>query len=674
MPWRPSVPPGNAPYAITGFAFALTPCLGLALCGRFEAGRAVYAVCWFAAFAGLAWSARRSDGLGKRGIVAVLVVGLLLRALFVWAWPADSDVNRYIVEGRAQGMGVNPYRTAPGDPEMLLRLEGAARTALDGVNHKELAAAYPPLAELYCRAVAAVSPTPLAFKASAALADMAACCAVAGALSGLGLSPGLLVLYAWNPLALSMTAGEGHIDAALVLCLALGVLAFVRRRPGAAFFLIGAAGMVKYPALALLPFFLEGGNKRFALWGLAPLALFGLYADAGGALFASLTAFAGHVSHGGPLYAVLWPFLRGYTPCAVLAAGGLALAAIWLTMQQPWRGGLAAVAVMLFTLPTVYPWYFLMAVPLWCLRPDWAFGWLLAAQGVATTPTWLRATGLGGEGWAMAACWLPYLALLALGWRRPLLLRAPRRFPPVSHLTVVVPARNEEKRLGRCLASLRPALRAGVVADVVVVDGGSEDATAAVARRCGARVVTSGGGRGGQIAAGVSAGGGDAILVVHADAVCAADVPACVLSALNRWPETAGGAVGMAFAGHRPGLRLLAVLNALRASAVGISFGDQGQFFRRAALEAVGGFPDMALMEDVELALRLRCAGETTLLGGGLTVSGRRWRGAGFGGKAGRVVALCAGYLAARRLGWADPSGRRYYARYYGRPSHQTAV
>jgi hypothetical protein len=76
----------------------------------------------------------------------------------------------------------------------------------------------------------------------------------------------------------------------------------------------------------------------------------------------------------------------------------------------------------------------------------------------------------------------------------------------------------------------------------------------------------------------------------------------------------------------------------------------------------------------VELGLRLREAGETVLLGGGLTVSGRRWRKRGLKRNALDVITLFGRYLLERRLGWADTSGARYYrAYYYDRPPHQSA-
>jgi hypothetical protein len=609
-----------------------------------------------------------------RSTAGILAAGLVLRLLFVWAWPADSDVNRYIVEGALQGTGGNPYLTAPGEPGLAERLPEAARSALPGVNHKELAAAYPPLAELYCRLVAAISPTPLGFKVAAGLADLAGCAVMALVLAGRGLPASLLLLWAANPLALGMAAGEGHLDALVGLGVALGLLGFARGRDGLGFLCLAAAGMVKYPALVLIPFFLQGKNAGRVWTALVPLTLFGLYAEAGGKLFASIAVFAGYLSHGGPVVSLLRPVCGRGAPAVSLGLGACVLAGLWLTVQDQRRGPPAAMAVVLACLPSTYPWYFLALVPLWLVRPDRSVWWLLAGQGLATAPAWLRPAGLGGEGLALAAAWLPWAGWVVLGWYRPRTSGPGPLFGPVAGLSVVVPARNEAARLGACLSPLAKAVAAGEVLSVVVADGGSTDDTVAVARANGARVVTATGGRGGQIAAGVALGGGEAVLVLHADAVCDADVPGRIVRALNDHPSLAGGAVGMAFSDQGPGFCLVAGLNALRARMTGISFGDQGQFFRRQALHGRGGFPDLALMEDVELALRLREAGETALLGGGLSVSGRRWAGSGFGAKVGRVLRLFAGYLVARRLGRADPTGRQYYQSYYGRPPHQTGV
>ena len=602
---------------------------------------------------------------GRRGRVtaAVLALGLGARLLFVWAWPVDSDVFRYIVEGDMQLAGGNPYLIAPGDPRLPGLLSAPAAAVLGRVNHPELAAAYPPLAELFCRAVAAASPTPLAFRGAFALADLLAALALAVVLAKRRLPPAWLALYVLSPLSLVMGAGEGHLDALVALGVALALAAFAARRDGWGFLCLGAAGLVKYPVLLLIPFFLRPGNLRRAAACFVPLVSFWPYHTAGPAFFESLAAFAGHVAQGGPLTALLWPVCGSLAPAVSLALGGAALAVGWLAVQDRGRGPLFAGLAGLAALPTVYPWYFLMVLPLWTLRPGWPVLWLLAAQGLAVTPTWLRGQELGGQGLAMAMIWLPFLLLLALSaWRPGLAVpvgfaKRPRR------LSVIVPTRNEGRGLGRCLESLGGT----GVAEVVVADGGSIDGSASLAAGFGAKVVAAGGGRGGQIAAGLAACRGEVVLVLHADTVVAPDVPARILAALDRCPEAVGGVVGMAYDTRRSGLGVLGQLNALRARLFGIGFGDQGQFFRREELEDAGGFPALALMEDVELSLLLRQAGETLCLGGGVTASGRRWAGSGFGGKAAGVVAMCLGYLAARRLGLADATGRRYYRRYYGR-------
>ena len=653
------------------FAVLMALLAGLALCGRYEAGRLVFGGFFLASFAALAWSVRRfpADRPRRRTTAGILALAVFVRLLFGWAWPADSDVNRYIVEGDMQSAGGNPYRLAPGDAAVPSLLSGAGRERLARVNHPGLSAAYPPLAELVCRFTAALSPTPAAFKALALLADLAACLILARVLAARRLPPAWLAFFALSPLTLAMGAGEGHLDALVALAAVLALAAFDGRRDGWGFFWLGAAGMVKYPALVLIAFFLRPGNLSKSLWCLLPLACFWPYREAGWDVFRSLAVFAGFVSHGGPMAALFQPVLGGAAPAASLAVGAAVLAVGWLAVADPLRGGLWAMVTVLACLPTVYPWYFLVVVPFWVLRPGWPVLWLLAAQGLVTAPAWLRGAGLGGEGAALAAAWLPFLCLLAWLLRRPAFVARRTAFGPVRTLSVVVPTRNEQAVIGRCLGSLTGT---GVAA-VVVADGGSGDGTVALAGLYGARVVVSGGGRGGQIAAALGECRTDAVLVLHADAVLDPDVPARIVRALNSWPEAAGGVVGMRFDAPGRGLALLTGLNALRALATGIGFGDQGQFFRREALATTDGFPDMALMEDVELSLQLHSIGETICLGGGIVVSGRRWSGPGFGGKAAGVVRLFLAYLAGRRLGLADPTGRRYYRRYYGRPSHHTA-
>jgi len=186
------------------------------------------------------------------------------------------------------------------------------------------------------------------------------------------------------------------------------------------------------------------------------------------------------------------------------------------------------------------------------------------------------------------------------------------------------------------------------------------------------RTITCPPGRGGQVRAGIEVFNTDAVLVLHADCALAPGTAERILAALNACPEALGGAAGMRFSGKGAGTLLVAGLNALRLRVAGVSFGDQGQFFRREALAEAGGFPGARLMEDVEAAFLQKRFGPVLILSGGVRASGRTWRKKGFFGNFTRIVALFTRYLAERRLGLRDPTGEAYYRRYYAAQSVPT--
>jgi GT2 family glycosyltransferase len=110
---------------------------------------------------------------------------------------------------------------------------------------------------------------------------------------------------------------------------------------------------------------------------------------------------------------------------------------------------------------------------------------------------------------------------------------------------------------------------------------------------------------------------------------------------------------------------LLAWANNLRARWAKLSFGDQGQFFRREALGLMGGYPAQMLMEDVELSLRLKENGLVCYIPKGIIVSQRRWVEMGFWKNCKRIMTLCLAYLIQRRLGFGDTMRKSFYNRYY---------
>ena len=236
-------------------------------------------------------------------------------------------------------------------------------------------------------------------------------------------------------------------------------------------------------------------------------------------------------------------------------------------------------------------------------------------------------------------------------------------YQPVRTISAVIPTLNEGGHIRECIESV---LKQPRISEVIVSDSGSTDNTGVFASKSGAQVIQSRHrGRGFQIFDGISHTSGDAILTIHADCRLTKGASNRLLTTLNTNPTLAGGAFGMSFSSRMYRLASIALLNNLRARFTGISFGDQGQFFRREALAQIGGFPRQMLMEDVELSLRLRSVGGIAFLPRGILVSARRWNAQPFTSHTVQVLGLFARYLLARRNGCIEKITGDYYKQYY---------
>ncbi|MFO7629292.1 MAG: TIGR04283 family arsenosugar biosynthesis glycosyltransferase, partial [Prochlorococcaceae cyanobacterium] len=212
----------------------------------------------------------------------------------------------------------------------------------------------------------------------------------------------------------------------------------------------------------------------------------------------------------------------------------------------------------------------------------------------------------------------------------------------MPQLAVVIPARNEAARLPLLLADLA---RCGPLRlELIVVDGGSSDGTAAVAQLAGARVLASAPGRGQQLAAGVAATSAPWLLLLHADARLPADWAAVIAGVIAeviatrgehparssrpaaRSSSPAAWYFDLAIEGAGPALRLLEAAVALRSRWRQLPYGDQGLLLPRALLLAAGGVRPLPLMEDLELVQRLRRQARLLPLKRRLRLSDRRWR------------------------------------------------
>jgi len=189
-------------------------------------------------------------------------------------------------------------------------------------------------------------------------------------------------------------------------------------------------------------------------------------------------------------------------------------------------------------------------------------------------------------------------------------------------LAIVIPALDEAANL----AALLPDLARGCPgAEIVGVDGGSRDDTAAVlARRPGSRLLAAARGRALQMNLGARATTGDTILFLHADTRLPDGAAPAIETALAV-PGVVGGRFDVRFDTDRPIFRMIAWFMNTRSRASGICTGDQAIFVRRADFEAVGGYPEIPLMEDIELCRRLKRRGRLRALRLRVTTSARKW-------------------------------------------------
>lgn len=172
-------------------------------------------------------------------------------------------------------------------------------------------------------------------------------------------------------------------------------------------------------------------------------------------------------------------------------------------------------------------------------------------------------------------------------------------------LSIVIPTLNAAKELPGAVAALVPGLEAGLITELIVSDGGSQDATTSIADDAGAVVLQGPPGRGGQIARGVDAAKGAWLLILHADTRLDPDWADAVQTHINSHPEQAGH-FRLRFRASGVWPVLIAQGANLRSRWLGLPYGDQGLLITRNALKDIGGVPDIPLMEDVVLARRLK--------------------------------------------------------------------
>ncbi|WP_461481752.1 TIGR04283 family arsenosugar biosynthesis glycosyltransferase [Porticoccus sp.] len=184
-------------------------------------------------------------------------------------------------------------------------------------------------------------------------------------------------------------------------------------------------------------------------------------------------------------------------------------------------------------------------------------------------------------------------------------------------LSVVIPVLNEQAQIGDCLRSLAPLRRAGV--EIILVDGGSGDDTMVLAHPHVDRLISGSPGRALQMNAGAGQSNAEYLLFLHADTRLPEGFAPHWLAAAQ-W-----GFFPVRLSGKQGLFRVIERAMTWRSRLTGIGTGDQALFVRRELFEQRGGFPAIALMEDVALCRQLKRLVRPVVLGAPVLTSSRRW-------------------------------------------------
>jgi len=174
----------------------------------------------------------------------------------------------------------------------------------------------------------------------------------------------------------------------------------------------------------------------------------------------------------------------------------------------------------------------------------------------------------------------------------------------LSLITVIIPTYNAEPHLVRTLASLVPGVVQGVIKDVIIVDGGSEDSTLEIAESTGCHIISADGERGLQLWQGCKVARGDWLLILHSDSELSPDWIDEVRVHIKEYPLRAGY-FQLHFDKTSLSATLWQALEKVRATWFALPSGDHGLFMSRALYESAGGYKDQIAFEEITLTMAL---------------------------------------------------------------------
>jgi hypothetical protein len=335
----------------------------------------------------------------------VLAVAVAARLALLPAAPSLSgDIYRYVWEGRVILHGGNPYQQSPDDPALAALRD---RVIYPGINHKDLATIYPPLAEAGFALVALVSPTVAAFKAWNLLHDLALVLVLMAWALARGASPVRVIAYAWNPLVLVEYSGSGHNDPVALLWLVVALM-LARERPVVSALALVAGVLTKLAPLAALPFLMRRWPWRARLVAATLLALgLGAFLALARGERSGLGAFWGAWANNELAFHYIEQATGHFVSARAVAIALLVVVVAWAYRKIPSEADATRLTLRtaLLLSPVLHPWY---------------LGWVLAFEPLAFSAPWLLLSltavlNYGVLAYARRGARLPPVARVALG-------------------------------------------------------------------------------------------------------------------------------------------------------------------------------------------------------------------------------------------------------------------
>ena len=300
---------------------------------------------------------------GRRLLIAALLLSVAFRVpLAVGRVGYDSDMVRYLYDGRLQRLGYNPFTVIPSDPAV-------AGTHTDDTRlmpSRNARTPYPAAAQLFFRFIVTLRESARAMRLALVACDLLTVGVLLAWLRSTRRSPWLALVYAWNPLVLLEVAHSGHVDALGALWIAVSAWMLSTGRGMRAMIAFVLAVASKLVPIVLLPLFWKRVRPRdAAIAALVLAALYFPFRSAGALPLGAVPNVVAFIRFNGPLFKGLAAALTPDGAAAVALLAGLGLAT-WMRFTRPAEDPAAwawPMAVSLAAAPVIYPWYLLYLTP-----------------------------------------------------------------------------------------------------------------------------------------------------------------------------------------------------------------------------------------------------------------------------------------------------------------------